>query len=177
VRVVDLAELQGQALALDETLDLPDVCGETGTRLVDGPVRLTGGITPHGARFAFQARLSGRLALECSRCLEPYALALDVAWALTFVPVAQAPDPGRGSEAEDDPGIFHAVEGKVDLGDLAAEQVYLFLPLKPICAPSCRGLCPTCGSNRNRIQCACREDEPDPRLAPLLEFKKRMRGQ
>jgi uncharacterized protein len=172
--VVDLAELQDEALVLDEPLDLEQVRGETGARLLGGPVRLAGTIRPAGARFALRARLSGQLALECSRCLEPYTLPLDVSLALTLVPVAAEADPTR--ETDDDPSIFHALEGRVDLQAVAAEQVYLAVPLKPVCDPACRGLCPTCGCDRNRIECACHEDETDPRLAPLLELKKRMRG-
>jgi len=48
------------------------------------------------------------------------------------------------------------------------EQFQLALPMKPLCAESCRGLCPECGANLNRANCGC---DPkwvvDPRLAPL----------
>ena len=72
--------------------------------------------------------------------------------------------------------VFYADEGRADLDQIAREQIYLSLPLKPICAPDCAGLCATCGGNRNRIQCGCRSTEVDPRLAPLLELKKRLGG-
>jgi uncharacterized protein len=39
---------------------------------------------------------------------------------------------------------------------MAAEQVYLEIPMKPLCSPECRGLCPRCGANLNTETCACR---------------------
>ena len=61
-----------------------------------------------------------------------------------------------------------------DLEQLAAEQVYLELPLKPLCGADCAGLCPTCGINRNRLECACRVEHLDPRLQALQEIRDRM---
>ena len=57
---------------------------------------------------------------------------------------------------------------------MAAEQILLNLPLKPVCEPGCKGLCPTCGVNRNQIECDCRSEAVDPRFAPLLDLKERM---
>jgi uncharacterized protein len=47
------------------------------------------------------------------------------------------------------------------------EQFQLVLPMKPLCAQSCRGLCPECGANLNRTECDCQPRWEDPRLAPL----------
>jgi len=47
------------------------------------------------------------------------------------------------------------------------EQCYLSLPMKPLCRPDCRGLCPQCGTNLNRGACACRREWDDPRLTAL----------
>jgi uncharacterized protein len=65
-------------------------------------------------------------------------------------------------------------EGKIALEEVATEQLYLNLPLKPICSPACRGLCPACGVNRNTTSCACEGKDLDPRLAPLLQFRKKI---
>ena len=70
--------------------------------------------------------------------------------------------------------VADVAAGDVDLVQVAREQIYLNLPLKSVCRDDCKGLCATCGANRNRIECACSGDQPDPRLAPLLELKKRL---
>jgi len=45
-------------------------------------------------------------------------------------------------------------------------MLQLEIPLKPLCRPECKGLCPTCGADRNVAPCDCRE-EGDERLAKL----------
>jgi uncharacterized protein len=31
----------------------------------------------------------------------------------------------------------------------------LELPIAPVCKEDCKGLCPTCGQNRNEVDCGC----------------------
>jgi uncharacterized protein len=47
---------------------------------------------------------------------------------------------------------------QIDLSEIAREQIYLLVPLKPLCRDSCAGLCQHCGSNRNLEPCDCAED-------------------
>jgi hypothetical protein len=35
-------------------------------------------------------------------------------------------------------------------------------------------LCPSCGANRNLTECGCAAGEVDPRMAPLLQFRKKL---
>jgi uncharacterized protein len=57
------------------------------------------------------------------------------------------------------------------LADILAEQVNLALPMKVICSPDCRGLCPHCGANLNNEECRCEKNGSDARLAPLARLK------
>jgi uncharacterized protein len=45
----------------------------------------------------------------------------------------------------------------IEVADVVAEQVNLFMPMQMICSPGCPGLCPTCGANRNLEACDCGE--------------------
>jgi uncharacterized protein len=112
--------------------------------------------------------------LLCSRCTEAYELPLATDVSLTLVPTGQdAPRDEEGAPEGDEDRRFEVQDGKADLAAIAAEQIYLALPLKPICRPECKGLCPVCGVNRNQEECSCAVEEIDPRLAPLLQFKQR----
>src|SRR4029078_5821755 len=51
--------------------------------------------------------------------------------------------------------------------EMLREQFVLALPMKPLCAQACRGLCAACGENLNRTECACTPVWEDPRLGPL----------
>ena len=44
-------------------------------------------------------------------------------------------------------------DNQVDLGQLAQEQLYLALPMKPLCGDTCRGLCPECGRESESARC------------------------
>ena len=69
--------------------------------------------------------------------------------------------------AEDDLTTAFYREGSLDVIELLREQFQLALPMKPLCAEACRGLCPECGANLNRTECGCTPQWEDPRLAPL----------
>ena len=59
------------------------------------------------------------------------------------------------------------MDGQIDLDRVVETETTLAIPMKPLCDPGCRGLCPVCGVNRNLNPCACAERAPDPRLAVL----------
>ena len=58
-----------------------------------------------------------------------------------------------------------------DLAGLLWEEFVLALPVRPLCKPDCKGLCPDCGKNLNEGSCSCVRDEGDPRLAALRGLK------
>lgn len=53
--------------------------------------------------------------------------------------------------------FFEITEGQEILEtdeDIRAELL-LALPMNPLCDPECRGLCPECGGNLNKVSCKC----------------------
>jgi uncharacterized protein len=136
-------------------------------------------------------RLGGSLAvtveLECVRCLEPFRLELDEPLDLLFLPFSANVGPGKagkpGKPAEparneerelkdEDLAVSFYQDEKIDVGLLIREQIYLALPMKPICRDDCQGLCPKCGTNLNSSSCNCAREAVDPRLASLKTLLK-----
>ena len=70
------------------------------------------------------------------------------------------------SETDVDDEAYPLVDDELDLEPLARDAVLLELPLAPLCAPDCLGLCPQCGINRNEEACTC-EQPVDPRWSAL----------
>jgi DUF177 domain-containing protein len=146
---------------------------------VVAPVHLV--LDVHKDRDAYRVtgRVQTRLRLECGRCLEPFAIPVDSAFELRYVPEpvpsaagAGKEAPGRGKDverevAEDDLTTAFYRNETLDLGALMHEQFVLALPMKPLCSDACKGLCPTCGTNLNTGACDCKPTWPDPRLAAL----------
>ncbi len=63
---------------------------------------------------------------------------------------------------------------ELNLSALVETETTLALPMKPLCRPECRGLCPTCGANRNAVACSCEPRPPDPRLGALGDLASRL---
>ena len=91
----------------------------------------------------------------CRRCLKPAEGELDVEVQELF-----EPHPRDGES-------YRLGHDTVDLEPLAREALTLDLPLAPLCAEGCRGLCPTCGADRNLGDCDCPPAGADSRWAAL----------
>jgi uncharacterized protein len=62
------------------------------------------------------------------------------------------------------------------LEDVLREQVLLSLPVRTLCKPDCKGLCPRCGANRNLQPCSCDEGPSDPRWEALTGLRSRIKS-
>jgi DUF177 domain-containing protein len=170
---LDIQKIPAEGLRFDQLLALPPLTGPGGETLRPQGVRLSGSAAPGGRGVDLRAHLDADLTLTCGRCLDPVPFPVSTDLALILVPEEPAAEAGAEIDVtDDDAALFACPEGKCDLGALATEQIYLSLPLKPLCSDACLGLCPQCGQNRNRASCDCQRAEIDPRLAPLLQFKK-----
>ena len=108
----------------------------------------------------------------CSRCLEPYEATVDANVDTRLVPSPAV----RGEERElgrDDLETDVYEHDQIDLNALLETETTLGLSMKPLCSEGCRGLCPTCGANRNAAPCAC-PPAADPRWSPLKGLADRL---
>jgi uncharacterized protein len=132
------------------------------------PVELSAIVTREKARVTIAGTATTTLELSCGRCLEGYALPVTAQFDLRYLPAADAPPGGDEVEVTDeDINTAYYRDGQIDLGELIHEQLYLALPMKPLCKDECLGLCPVCGANRNTTPCSCEHTWTDPRLAGL----------
>ena len=111
--------------------------------------------------FGLAARLGGELQLECVRCLGPVGFPVEERLDLVYLPRTATGTPDadgsgeRALEAADLNASFYDGD-TLDLTEMLWEQLHLALPVKPLCAPDCLGLCPACGADRNEAPgCAC----------------------
>jgi len=131
------------------------------------PVSLAFDIFKDKQQFRLVGHVKTTLELPCSRCLEPFTLPVDQTFDLRYQPHAQNTGDGEREIEEDDLTTAFYENDEIDLGQLMREQFYLALPMKPLCAEDCRGLCPVCGKNLNRETCDCSRTWDDPRMAAL----------
>lgn len=95
-------------------------------------------------------KIQGILTLACCRCLESFALPIDIK-------LAQA---------------YPVTLEEINIEDEIRQQMILNTPQKPLCAPDCSGLCPQCGRNLNTGKCGCSAERVDPRWDSLKKLIK-----
>ena len=131
------------------------------------PVDLDVEIHKDATKVRVTGRVGTTLQLACGRCLEPFDIPLDATFDALFLPAVANAGAGEQEVADEDLGVSFYKDETLDLAELMREQFYLALPMKPLCRPDCKGLCPVCGINRNRETCTCQTEWTDPRLDAL----------
>jgi uncharacterized protein len=97
---------------------------------------------------------------ECSRCLEPLNLAVEVDFQELFA---------YSLEQEDD---FLVQDEKIDLEQAITDAVVLSLPFKPVCSEDCLGLCSECGMKMAEDPEHVHQAQVDSRWSELESFRK-----
>jgi len=107
---------------------------------------------------------------KCDRCLVEYQIPI-VETAHMFFQVIEA---GAATEFdnEDDVFVLRVDKKEYDLDPIVLENLSLTIPIKKLCKPNCKGLCPHCGSDLNVNPCDCVNQDVDPRLDGLRKFLK-----
>jgi uncharacterized protein len=128
------------------------------------------------ADIRLRGRFAGRFQVPCARCVEPVEIPLAADFDLIFRPAeADAEAPERSITApETEIGYYQ--EDSLSLEDVLREQVLLSLPVRTLCKPDCKGLCPRCGENRNSLACSCDEGPSDPRWQALAVLRDRIKS-
>ena len=170
---LDLSRLSADTVHLQRDYPAEAFAGSAEDYRVTGPVRLEFDISRSEDRYRLAGRVSAALELTCSRCAEPFSWPVEATFDLQYLPQADNVGEGELEVAEEDLGVAFYEANTIDLGQLMREQFYLALPMKPLCGPECRGLCPQCGANRNRGEGGCQVQWEAPRLAPLRRLLER----
>jgi uncharacterized protein len=102
--------------------------------------------------LAVQGSVEVRVHGQCDACLE------DVG-SLVHVDIDERLDPSHGRDV--DPfGDSNVLTGdRLDVADLAQQNVVSVLPMGLRCREDCKGLCAVCGANRNTGECSCERTE------------------
>jgi len=146
----DLHSLDAKAANVEGELAPDDAVWQEGDVRPSGPIAVSGRISPAGeGRYYWSGRLSGRVEMDCRRCLEPVEVDVDEEAHMLF---AEAED-----DEADDPDIFQIPPGarELDIRPAVREQWLLVAPAFVLCRDDCKGLCPNCGADLNAGACNC----------------------
>ena len=164
---LDLTRYRQALGSFSRTFQPQDVADEADPYRIVAPVVLEFEIHKDKDRFRLVGRVQTQLELACSRCVEPFGLAVDAPFDVRYLPATEASTEVDREIEENDLETSYYRDDQIDLNELMREQFYLVLPMKPLCREDCRGLCVQCGTNLNAGSCECAPAWEDPRLAPL----------
>lgn len=150
IPVASLEEGENRILA-DLTAEELGFGGEIAAR---GPFLVDLSLHRQEKSVEVRGEAEGVLVEECSRCLGPAERPVSVRFMILADERSRVP----GSDApDDDPEIFlvRYQHGVIELAPAIREAILLDRPIRALCAPECRGLCPRCGANLNLEPCRC----------------------
>lgn len=102
---------------------------------------------------------------ECARCLKEFPGTVSTEICELFATPAHL-------DAE---GDSYRIDGdEIDLEPMLRDALTLSLPLNPICAADCKGLCAHCGAELTTEVCDCTKETIDPRWADLDALRQQL---
>ena len=116
-------------------------------------------------------RLEYEQTLACPRCLKPTAALVEADISLLAVPRSSEPMVGEVELEDEDMNILYVDNDELDTEPILIEQLQLNVPMRKLCREDCRGLCPTCGADRNEKNCDCEERTVDSRWDALKNLR------
>jgi uncharacterized protein len=169
--LLDLSRLRGALERVERTWS-PTSFDSTDDFVVSSPVTFAADVHKDKQTYRIVGHAAAMLELTCSRCAESFRVPVDAAFDLRYVPHSENTGEQEREVEEDDLTTAYYRDETIDLGELVREQFYLALPMKPLCAEACKGLCPQCGMNLNQGTCDCHQEWQDPRFEALRALKK-----
>ena len=127
-----------------------------------GPLVVDGTLENTGGSFRVSGEVRATRAFVCDRCLAEKEAQERYPFIEDF----------HRDCAADDMEANELGEDGIELAPIVRDIVIAALPIRNLCRPDCKGLCPKCGADLNRGDCGCDCEVVDPRLAVLKDLMK-----
>ena len=168
IEVDRLEELGGKFSQAYEVDSLP--LDDEDVRLTE-PAEVRGRIKRSGKEVELRGELHTKVESVCSRCLKPVELPIHAEFAERFVPVVSWRAEEQHELHEEDLNLAVFDGEAIELNDLVREEILLAMPGQVLCREDCKGLCPTCGIDRNTGSCQCEDSDVDSRWERLKNLR------
>ncbi len=128
--------------------------GNVSVEEITGDVHVNAMVHRSGNSYDVKGFEEYDLRLTCSRCLKDIKQHEKRNFHLEFKKKANyAADVGLPRENELTEVEYIVENNCIDLGSFLRDEIILSVPMKPLCSEECKGLCPICGVNLNKITC------------------------
>lgn len=165
--IIDLTRPWQSPLEFDVDVDAGEIDLESENVRLAGDVSVKGTATRHIVQTDVAGTIRSEIDIDCTRCLEPVREKLEIPFTASYISPENYTEEKEVEVKDYDLDIAVSEDNRIDIKELAREQILLNLPEQVLCKEDCKGLCAKCGANRNLINCNCDERETDPRWAAL----------
>jgi len=171
---LSIQEMELRKIRFDETFAPGELDFQDDEIWQVGPLRAEGTaelLANTEGEVRVQGRIDVRMETECDRCLGRAQFPLDSTFDLFYRPAAAV---AREAEVEIDEGeaeLGFYQGGGMELEDVLREQILLLMPMQRVCSEGCKGICPSCGKNRNEAPCDCKSEHADSRWGALQQLR------
>jgi uncharacterized protein len=132
---ININKIALEGIVLDEEISPEGLDLETEIVKFNGPIKIRAEVSRITNAVTVSLSLNGSSRLICSRCLNDFEISLNKNLRLNYPADKSVP--------------------VIDLDPDIRQEIILDYPMKPLCKPNCKGLCPKCGKNLNEGGCSC----------------------
>lgn len=149
--IIDIQKIPPGGMHLSGTIDPSELDVDGGGVAAKGDLSYDLNVEIVGGEFLARGRLRIPIELACSRCLKPFDARIDV---------------NRFTFSQQVKGLE-----TIDLTGNLREDIIIALPIKPLCARTCKGMCAQCGKDLNLERCSCASRNDDARWNAIEGLK------
>ncbi len=137
----------------------------------ESPLQSEAKVKKVGPSVLIKGRVQTALRLRCVRCLKEFSYPLASSFELTLHPLKEAEfkEETELSASDLESNFFQG--GEIHLSEIACEQIFLEIPIQPLCQEACKGLCSHCGKDLNLSGCDCVEKKVEMGFDVLKKMK------
>lgn len=164
---ISIANIMKQNTAREEFfLKLPpaELGINTQDALLEGDVLLDFAVANVGDVILLDGNVQAVFIRTCGRCTKEYKLTCIGEFKEKFYPAGTT---GIGAEE------FVFSDDLIDITQVVREGLLLAEPIQSVCSEDCKGLCPTCGVDKNAGKCSCDAHEINPKFEALRQLLKK----
>lgn len=168
--IVEVAKIQKSGKDFNLKFEPNDLNLDSEFAKISDETLFKGKVINSDLRIIVEGEIETEVELNCNRCFQAIPKKLKFSFKNAYI---LAEDYTKEEEYElekKDLEISIFEGGKIDLGEVASEQIALALPTQILCEETCKGLCEKCGANLNLIDCKCKDTEIDPRWSALKDL-------
>jgi uncharacterized protein len=169
--IIDLTTSADREIGFDEKIESSDIDLDEAETFVAAPVEIKGNVKKGIVQIDVEGDIKTKIETNCSRCFEKSELNLQFPFRAAFVTEENYTQATETEIRNDDLDVSIYDGERIDLTEIAREQILLNLPTQNFCRENCQGLCEKCGANLNETECGCETKEIDPRWSALKNLK------